>query len=130
MALEFHRRLSVPLWAIAFLAVALTAWSPATLVPMPPMGLFVIAAVGIAAIAGAISWLRPSRSPVRVLPSRHRDHLSPAITMAVGTCARTLTEANGRTTDDALDLVRMDDDLGWQMPRPPAVTVSRPRNRP
>ena len=61
MALVFHRRLAIPLWATAFFTVALTAPPPATL-PVPPTTLFVIAAVGIAAIVfsmpGAIPWLR------------------------------------------------------------------------
>jgi hypothetical protein len=40
--------------------------------------------------------------------------------MTAGTCVRTLDEPNRSERDDALDLVRMDDDGGWQMPRPPA----------
>jgi hypothetical protein len=120
MALVFHRRLAVPLWAIAFFAVALMPPSPATLVLMPPITLFLIAAVGSAAIAGGISWLRTSRLLVRVLPSGHGDQVSPAITMAARTRVRTLTEPDGGTADDALDLVRMDDDGGWQLVRPPA----------
>ena len=44
MGLVFHRRLAIPLWAIAFFTVALTASPPATLLPMPPTTLFVIGA--------------------------------------------------------------------------------------
>ena len=62
MALMFHRRLAIRLWAFP--------------------------------------WLRPSRSLARVRPSIHRDEAS---------------AANGDTAADALDLVRMDDDGGWQM---------------
>jgi hypothetical protein len=120
MALVFHRRLAVPLWAIAFFAVALAPSSPATVVLTPPITLFVILAVATAAIAGAISWLRTSRSLVRVLSSGHGIKVSPAITLAAGTCVRTVVEPNGGTPDDALDLVRMDDDGGWQLLRPPA----------
>jgi hypothetical protein len=40
--------------------------------------------------------------------------------MTAGTGVRTLDEPNRSEADDALDLVRMDDDGGWQMTRPPA----------
>jgi uncharacterized iron-regulated membrane protein len=104
MAFVFQRRLAVPLWAIAFLTVALTAPPTATLFLMPPTTVFAIVAVGIAAIVflmpGSLPWWRTSRAPVRVLPSGHRDPASAA--------------------NDALDLSRMDDDGGWQMARPPA----------
>jgi hypothetical protein len=90
---------------------------------MPPTALFVMAVFGIAVITftmpGVSPWVRTSRSVVRVVPSRHRHKTSVAITMAAGTCVRTL-EPNKTTADDALDLVRMDDDGGWQMARPPA----------
>jgi hypothetical protein len=124
MALMFHRSLAIPLWAIVFFTVALTAPPPTTVFLMPPTTLFVIVVVGIAAIVflmpGAIPWLRTSRSLVRVLPSRHREQATAAITMAAGTCVRALNEPNRSTADVALDLVRMDDDGGWQMARPPA----------
>ncbi len=124
MALVFQRRLAIPLWAIAFFTVALTAPPTATLFLMPPTTVFAIAALGMAAIVflmpGASPWLRRSRALVRVLPSGHRDQPSAAITMTVGTCVRALDEPNRSTADDALDLVRMDDDGGWQMARPPA----------
>jgi hypothetical protein len=124
MAFVFHRRLALPLWAIVFFTVALTAPPPAMLFPMPPTTLFVIAAIGIAGIIimmpGLVPWLRTSRSFVRVPRCRHQDQASAAVTMTAGTCVRTLDEPNRSERDDALDLVRMDDDGGWQMPRPPA----------
>jgi hypothetical protein len=124
MAFVFQRRLAVPLWAIAFLTVALTAPPTATLFLMPPTTVFAIVAVGIAAIVflmpGSLPWLRTSRAPVRVLPSGHRDPASAAITMTAGTGVRTLDEPNRSAANDALDLSRMDDDGGWQMARPPA----------
>jgi hypothetical protein len=40
--------------------------------------------------------------------------------MAAAISVRTLDEPNERTVDDALDLLRMDDDGGWQMARPTA----------
>jgi hypothetical protein len=69
MALVFHRRLAVPLWATAFLAVAVTP-PPTAMTLMPPITLFLIAAVGSAVVAGTISRLRASRSLVLALPSR------------------------------------------------------------
>jgi hypothetical protein len=107
MALVFQRRrLAIPLWAIAFFTVALTAPPTATLFLMPPTTVFAIAAVGIAAIVflmpGPIPWLRTSRALVRVLPYGHRDQASAAITMAAGTGVRTLDEPNRSTADDAL----------------------------
>ena len=124
MALLVHRRLAIPLSAIALFAVALAAPPGATLLLMPATTVFVVAALGITAISfltsGAISSLRPSRSPARIPPSGHRDQASEGFVMAGGICARTLEESNGSAAEDALDLVRMDDDGGWQMARPPA----------
>jgi hypothetical protein len=124
MGLLFHRRLAIPLSAIAFVTVALTAPPSATLFLMPPTTLFVIAVLGIAAIiftmSGVVPWLRTAHSVVRAVPSRHRHKMSVAITLAAGTCVRTLDEPNESTADDALDLVRMDDDGSWQIARPPA----------
>ena len=100
MALVFHRAVAVPLWAMAFFTVALTAimfW-----------------------MSGAIRWLRTSRPVACVRPSGHRDHASAAITLAAETRVGAIEEPNRREADDALDLVRMDDDGGWQMTRPPA----------
>jgi hypothetical protein len=128
MALVFARRLAIPLLAIAFLTVALTAPSPAPPFLMPPTTLFLIAIIGIALIVftvpSAIPWLRRSRSLVPVLPSRHpsrhRDRTNAAIAMAAGAGVRRLDEPSRHTADDALDFARMDDDGGWQMARPPA----------
>lgn len=81
MAFIFHRRLAIPLWAVALFAVALTAPPTTTLFPMPPTTVFAIVGLGIAAIVflvpGPIPWLRTSRALVRVLPSRHRDQGEP-----------------------------------------------------
>jgi hypothetical protein len=124
MELVFDRRLAIPVWAIAFFAVALAAPQPVTLFLMPLTTLFVMVTVGMAVIAfsipGAIPWFRTSRALVRVRPSGRRDRASAAIVVAAGTCVRPLDEPNRSERDDALDLVRMDDDGGWQMPRPPA----------
>ena len=116
MAFVYLRRLAIPLWAIAFFAVALTAPPPATL--------FLIVVVGIAVIAFTISalnpWLRASPSVVQVLSTGKQPTRSAAAVVTTGACVRTLDEPNRSTPDDALDLVRMDDDGGWQMARPPA----------
>jgi hypothetical protein len=77
MPLVFQRRLAIPLWAVAFFTVALTAPPTATPFTMPPTTVFAITAVGIAAILflmpRPIPWLRTSRALVRVLPSGHRE---------------------------------------------------------
>ena len=127
MLYVFRRRLALPVMAIAFCALALTAPPPTALFLMPPNTLFAITVAGMAVVAGiifanpdAIPWLRKSRSLAPVRPSRQRDRSSPGLTMAAGTSVRTLDEPNRIAADDALDLVRMDDDGGWKMARPPA----------
>jgi hypothetical protein len=124
MGLLVHRRLAIPLSAIALSAIALTAPAGATVLLMPATTLFVVAALGITAMtfwtSGAIPPLRPSRSLARVPPSGRRDQGSEGIVITGGICARTLEESNRSAADGALDLVRMDDDGGWQMARPPA----------
>jgi hypothetical protein len=91
---------------------------------MPSATLFVIALVGIAVfvvtIPGAFSWSRPSRSLVRVNPSTHRDKANAGSAVAAAISVRTLDEPRDSTADDAIDLVRMDDDGGWRIARPPA----------
>lgn len=124
MAFVFQRRLALPLGAIAFFTVALTAQATPTLFLMPPITVFAIAGVGIAAILflmpGSLPWLRTSCAPVRVLPYMDRVRANAAITMTAGTGVRRLDEPNRSAANDALDLHRMDDDGGWQMSRPPA----------
>jgi len=114
MALVVPRRLALPLWVTGFLAVGLNAPPPATLL--------VIAALAIGAIAlamPAVPWLRPRRSLVPVLSSGRQDKTSAAITMGAGTGVRIHDdEPTVNAADDAMDLVRMDDDGGWQMARP------------
>ena len=113
MALVFHRRLALPLWAMAFFAVALTASPPTRLLLM---------ILGIALMAFTMSRLAPqlraSPSVVQILSNRKRYRRS-AASLAVGACVRTVDEQNRSTPDDAIDLVRMDDDGGWQVARPP-----------
>jgi hypothetical protein len=116
MAFVFQRRLATPLWAMAFFAVALTAAPSATL--------FLVMALGIAVMAftmlGLVRWLRSSPSVAQALSYRNGQKRGAAITAAPGARVRTPDDATMSTAEDALDLVRMDDDGGWQMARPPA----------
>ena len=95
MGLVFHRRLAIPLWAIALLTVALAAAPPATQFLMPPTTRFVIGLLGIVAIIftmpGMVPWLRTAHAVVRAVPSRHQHKTSRAITVAAGTCVVCLT---------------------------------------
>jgi uncharacterized protein (DUF58 family) len=120
MALMFHRRLAIPLWGLAFCAIALAAPAPATLLLMAPSTRFALAVVGITVmlftIARAIPGLRTSRSVARVYS---KEKTRAAVTVAAGTRVWTLHEPDRRTAEDALELVRMDDDGGWQMATPP-----------
>jgi hypothetical protein len=115
MAFVFHRGLTVPLWAVAVCAVALSA--PALV--MPP----VVALLGIAVFASAMPaiarWLRPSHQVVDVLQAAD-EHAAPRceLFMTTGTRTRTCeeaTDARTRAVADAVDLARMDDDGGWLM---------------
>ena len=116
MAFVFHRQLAIPLWTISFFAVALTA--------PPPAKPSLIAILGIAVIAftirGLVPWLRASRSIVQVRSGGERHTGRTPTLVVAGACVRALDEPNRNTPEDALDLVRMDDDGGWQMARPPA----------
>jgi hypothetical protein len=75
MAVVFRRRLTIPLAAIAFFAVALTAPPAATLFLMPPTIVFAMAAAGIAAIVflmpGSLPRVRTSRALARVSDGVH-----------------------------------------------------------
>jgi hypothetical protein len=113
MLIGFHRGLAIPLWAVAFGFVALSA--PPRLTPT------LIALLGIAAIGATmpaiVRRLRTSHPQVEVLPAVDQDSAPAGIMIAAGMRTRTLGEVIGaRTakTDDAADLVRMDDDGGWQ----------------
>ena len=132
MAVVFQRRLAMPVWVVAFFTIALTAQPAATL--MPPAAVVAIAAVGIAVIAflmpAAITRWRRSRSLVRVVPSEYPNPASARIVAAARTGVRKLYKSNATEADDALDLVRMDDDGGWQMPPPAAPIAKKAASRP
>ena len=116
MAFVFHRRLAIPLWAMAFFAVALTAPPPATPSLIVVLGIALIAFT----ISGLVPWLHASPAVVQVLSNGKRPTRSAATIVITGACVRTLDEPNRSSADDALDLVRMDDDGAWQMGQPPA----------
>lgn len=83
MGFLVHRRLAIPVSAIALVTAALTARAAATRLLVPPITAFVVAPLGVTAIGffllGAIRFLRASRSLVRILPSGPRDQASPEI---------------------------------------------------
>jgi hypothetical protein len=116
MAFVFHRQLGIPLWAMAFFAVALTAPPPARRSLITVLGIAVIAFT----IRGLVPWLRASRSIVQVHSDGERQTRRTPTTVVAAASVRALDEANRITPEDALDLVRMDDDGGWQMARPRA----------
>src|SRR5690349_17503985 len=121
MLFVLDRRLAIPLWVVAFFTVAFTTPPTATLILMPPATIFAIAGVGLAAIIflvpGAFTRLRGSRSLVRVVSSEYPKPATTRIGVAASIGVRKLYESNAIEADDALDLIRMDDDGGWQMPR-------------
>jgi hypothetical protein len=90
MAFVFHRRLALPVGAMMVCIVALFA--------SPRVTPLLAALLGIAVIAVAIQRLAPLFRPGR-----------PA--------APTPEGPDAGAAQDALDLVRMDDDGGWQMAR-------------
>jgi hypothetical protein len=122
MGLLVHRRLAIPLSAIAYFTAAVTAPAVAMLFLTPPATVFVVAALGVTVMvvltSGASPFFRASRSPVRVAPPAHREWASPRLTMTEGISTRAVDQPNRSAADDALDLVRMDDDGGWQLTSP------------
>jgi hypothetical protein len=121
MAFVFQRGLAIPVWAVAFVAVALTA----PLRPMPPVPVLLGIAVIALTMMAMIQWRRTSRVPVEVRPLRRSDRAHTGIIMTTMSARRRVrtvdSEASAPAPDDALDLIRMDDDGGWQMSRETAV---------
>ena len=114
MALLFQRGLAIPLWGIAFLAIALVG--PPR--PMPPVTVLLGIAVFALTMMAIARWRRPSGAHVLVpAPVFGRFHAGIIMTtMSAGTRARAGDRATtALAPDDAIDLVRMDDDGGWQM---------------
>ena len=125
MAFVFHRGLALPVWAMAFFAVALTAPPPAR-----PFLMILGIALMAFALSGLAPWLRPSRSVVQGLSQGSRQRRKAPVNVAAGACVRTLDEpiTSSASAEDALDLVRMDDDGGWQL-APTADRTVGPRGR-
>ena len=122
MALVFHRGLAVPLWAIAFFAVALAA--PPR--PMPPVTVLLGIAVFALTMMAMIQWRRPVGARVEVCPPvTGWDRAHPGLIMtgvSVGTRVRTVEPTTtAPAPDDALDLFCRDDDGNWQMAEDPAL---------
>ena len=113
MLFVLHRKLAIPLWAVAFFTVAFTTPPTATLFLIPPATIFAVAAVGFAAIIfsvpGAITRWRESRSLVRVVPSEdpiRRVRQWWAASTGVSKALRVERDRSPR----ALDPIRIDDD--------------------
>ena len=121
MALVFQRHLAIPLWVVAFFAVVLTA----PVRPMPPLTVLLGIAVMALMMMAMLQWRRTLRPLVSALPapSRRRHHAGIVVlTVSGGTQVRTADRAATQlASDDVLDLVRMDDDGGWQTAREPAL---------
>lgn len=124
MALKFHRGLAIPLWAIAFCAVALS--SPSRLLPL------VTALLGFALIAPMfmtmVRRLGILRPVMAVAPMTGRDPGGAGLILNGGTGTRVRTvefpnQARTEEANDALDLVRMDDDGGWRVALDPSLGV-------
>ena len=123
MASVFHRGFAIPLWAVAFVAVALTA----PLRPIPPVPVLLGIAVIALTMMAMVQWRRTSRVPVEVRSTRRSDRAHAGIIMTTMSARRRVRTIDSEASapapapDDALDLVRMDDDGGWQMAREAAV---------
>jgi hypothetical protein len=119
MAIVFHRELAIPLWAVAVTAVAISP--PRVMHSLT--GFLAIIAIAFT-IPACVRWLRPARPLVRVLPPVDQDPAPTGIRLTAGTRTRTLDEAIGARAlaSDAADLIRMDDDGGWQSAPSPALT--------
>jgi hypothetical protein len=127
--LAFRCGHALPLWAIASCAVAISA----------PRGArpFLATLLAVGAIASTLPAIvrrfGPARRGVEVLPAW--DDVSPpaGIGITARTRTRTFHEAKAARVmkrDDMADLVRMDDDGGWQgAPQPALADGPVPRNR-
>jgi hypothetical protein len=98
-------RLCLPVWAVAFFAIALTA--PTGISP-------VITLLGLGLIAVTVPALA-------------------RLVVSAGTRARTVASATrvraAEAEPDALNLVRVDDDGSWQIPLPRGPALSESRRR-
>jgi hypothetical protein len=116
MALVLHRRLALPLWVMAFFTLALTAPPSLALLPILIFGMALMAFT----MTGPVPPWRTFPSFVRIASYGSRQTEPAVARVSVGTCVRTPYEPYGAAAEDALDLVRLDDDGGWQKGQPPA----------
>ena len=121
MATVFHSELAIPVWLLAFGAVALNVSTRMTLV---------VALVAIAPIVFTMLVVvrrRLSRPPTAVLPTSDRQPPHAGVAITAGMRTRRLdgaVDARALRADDAISLVRMDDDGGWQMASPAGLAES------
>jgi hypothetical protein len=128
MALVFHQGLAIPLWAIALCAIALTSPSG----PLPAVT--ALLAIGLIASMMMVIGRRLATPPPLIVgrPVPRRGTRPVGLIASVvtgGMCVGTLqgpSEMPTEETNDALDLVRMDDDGGWRVPLQASLRDSRP----
>ena len=130
MALVFHQGLVIPLWAIALCVIALT--SPSR--PLPSVTALLAVSVIASMMMAMRQWLGMPRPLLVGPPGRDRrpaGHIVSVVPegMCVGMLQRSSETPTQEETDDALDLVRMDDDGGWRVPLEPSLSESRPPTR-
>jgi hypothetical protein len=114
MVTVFHRELAIPLWFLALGAVALNVSTRATSLVITLVAIVPIAFTMLPTVRRG-ACISP---PTTVLPIADREPPHAGVTIVAGTHTRTLDDAldaRTLTADDAIDLVRMDDDGGRQM---------------
>jgi hypothetical protein len=110
MAFVADRRWALPLSVMPFLMLGLVAPPTMALLPILILGMALMAFT----VTGGLSPRRICQSVVRIDSCGDR-HTEPAVArVTIATSVRTAEAANGTTAEDALDLVRLDDDGGWQ----------------
>lgn len=107
---------AMPLWAVAFCAVALSAPQGTTPFLMTLLAVSVIAST----MPALMQRFAPARRRVEVLPPWDDGLAAAEIVITARTRTRTLDEATvvrAMKRAEAADLMRMDDDGGWQIPQ-------------
>lgn len=120
MPVTFRWGLTLPLWAVVFCAVALSAPERARPLLMTFVGIGVIAST----MPTILRRFGPVRTGVEVFAAADDGLLPGEVVITAGRRTRTLDaaiDARTMTAEDASDLVRMDDDGGWQMARQSAL---------
>lgn len=117
MGFVFRRGVSVPLWTIAFGALAL-GWLPSRLPAVTAV--ILIAASAWMIVRGRRLVTRPATEGIHTLSTDIGLNIA-----ALSLQTRTLETATQLPPQsaDALDLVRMDDDGGWRLPSGPSASA-------